>query len=697
MMCRSVFLLLLSVSAGASRSRQGATGGVVKQGTQLGLRLPADIVFTERSASLAEVRVEQGVPAPEDGKDMRVMLSVAEQDNSLRLHLNGKPEDVPKGYVPVAWANYRNTVAQNGWGYLSVNATEAAGVADDLKMYAVGFLEGFTTTRQIRDFQHNANGLMAKDEQNHNALGNIRGLFSQEIDTIRTKGGMLGNGTVLLDANQPKDPWWRHAKYMFLQAWGILDAYNLHAEKVEGVPMSMVDLLILNSDGETPELEMAYDAQEVMLRESIRDGDDSDTSVDADSDANASKKAKAFLQKTSRSKRSRSMQPDGAEYVLAPEDRKQLLSRAKARRMQMLRQMDDKAWRKFKQRYGRCSALVRLAKNNSDLFVGHTTFSDYSEMNRIFKYYDLPLQGKGSRHMGFSSYPGVVGSTDDYYVMDTGLVVTETTVSMMSDEAFDKLDDNTSAKVPDYMRIMLSNRLATTAKEWVDYMTESATGTYNSQWMIVDYKLFEAGKALKNGTFYVLEQGPGASHSEDMTARLQHTGFWGSENRAFFADVRNISGETDAEEMNGNTYSAEENPRAHIFEKTAPEVSSLADMRHEMQRNRWPHEVDGGPDNTPDHAIAARGDLDAGFPRPNGAVDSKVTSACLAKLLVADAINGPSHDTQKPFRWVDEKGKSLFPDYPRAGLPDVWNFDWVRMTPTGGLGKLPADNCAMHE
>lgn len=366
------------------------------------------------------------------------------------------------------------------------------------------------------------------------------------------------------------------------------------------------------------------------------------------------------------------------------------MSKARARRQKAMNALDDKAWLKIRAAVGRCSALVRLTDNNSDIFVGHTTFSDYSEMNRIWKVYDFPLGAGASQRMGFSSYPGVAGSTDDYYVMDSGLVVTETTVSMLSDEPFDKLDDN-GTFVPDYMRIMIANRLAKTGKEWVDYMQRSATGTYNSQWMVVDYNLFKPGQKLKDDTFWVLEQAPGLSVGKDMSATLQKTGFWASENRAFFQGIRNISGETEAEDIHGKLFSADHNPRGNIFGKTAPNVHTLADMRAEMQRNKWPNDVDGGPMNTPDHAIAARGDLDKYSPTPNGGVDSKVTNACLAKLLSADAIAGPTHDDHTPFRWTDGKGKSLYPDYPRDGLPDVWNFDWVRFSP-GGEMAVPHDN-----
>jgi hypothetical protein len=284
--------------------------------------------------------------------------------------------------------------------------------------------------------------------------------------------------------------------------------------------------------------------------------------------------------------------------------------------------------------------------------------------------------------MSFSSYPGVAGSTDDYYIMDTGLAVTETTVSMLTDAPFDNLND-TKDEIPDYMRIMLSNRLAHTAAEWVDLMKESATGTYNSQWMVVDYNKFKPGEKLRNETFWVLEQAPGVSVAEDMSQRLQQTGYWASENRAYFPAIRDISGETEAMDTMANMFSENHSPRANIFRKTAPSVNLLADMRHEMQRNEWPHEVDGGPSNTPDHAIASRGDLATKDPAPNGGVDSKVTSSCLAKRLAADAIAGPTHQGQKPFKWSDDSGKPLYPDYPHDGLPDLWNFDWVRMTPSG--------------
>jgi len=427
--------------------------------------------------------------------------------------------------------------------------------------------------------------------------------------------------------------------------------------------------LILNSDGETPELETAYDMEEYLLRQSQHD----DPNYNPDDDK------EAFLQKrTTRSTMQRKLPKKQSRREL---------------RKQALKNLDEKTWRHIKETTGRCSALVRLTKDNRDLMVGHTTFSDYSEMTRVFKYYDLPLGADVVQKMGFSSYPGVAGSTDDYYIMDSGLVVTETTISMLTDEPFDKLDDNGTSTVPDFMRIMIANRMARTGKDWVDLMRKSATGTYDSQWMVVDYNLFKPGQPLKNGTLWVIEQVPGISHVEDVTSKLQSQGFWASENRAEFKEVRDAIGATEAEELHGDLFSADKNPRAHIFTATAPKVTTLDDMRKEMQRNRWPHEVDGGIGNAPDHAIAARGDLDKENPDPNGGVDSKVTNFCLAKRLQCDTISGPTHDTQKPFKWTDANGKELFPSAPHDGLPDLWNFGWVRMTPDGEAAALE-DDCS---
>lgn len=71
---------------------------------------------------------------------------------------------------------------------------------------------------------------------------------------------------------------------------------------------------------------------------------------------------------------------------------------------------------------GHCSALVKLLPNNSDLFVAQDTWNGFESMLRIVKKYNLNYAHVEAKTMTFSSYPGILMSGDDFYIMDTGLV-----------------------------------------------------------------------------------------------------------------------------------------------------------------------------------------------------------------------------------------------------------------------------------
>lgn len=68
----------------------------------------------------------------------------------------------------------------------------------------------------------------------------------------------------------------------------------------------------------------------------------------------------------------------------------------------------------------KCSALIRLAPGNADLFVGHDTWDSYGSMNRAYKHYDFALKGKGSRQVSMSSSPAYLSSVDDFYITGNG-------------------------------------------------------------------------------------------------------------------------------------------------------------------------------------------------------------------------------------------------------------------------------------
>ncbi len=90
------------------------------------------------------------------------------------------------------------------------------------------------------------------------------------------------------------------------------------------------------------------------------------------------------------------------------------------------------------------------------------------------------------------------------------------------------------------------------------------SGTYNNQWMVVDYKRFKRGKAIRDDTLWVLEQLPGKKTTfptrsitlfvylnlnfsgyivrEDVSNVLRNQGYWPSYNTPYFKKIFRLSG-----------------------------------------------------------------------------------------------------------------------------------------------------------
>ena len=86
-----------------------------------------------------------------------------------------------------------------------------------------------------------------------------------------------------------------------------------------------------------------------------------------------------------------------------------------------------------------CSALVKLAKDWSDIWFGHNTWNNYVLMIRIFKEYRF-VTNKGnekSKTIAFSSYPCAVSSPDEFHLIDSNLVQMGTSINILKDELYD--------------------------------------------------------------------------------------------------------------------------------------------------------------------------------------------------------------------------------------------------------------------
>ena len=143
---------------------------------------------------------------------------------------------------------------------------------------------------------------------------------------------------------------------------------------------------------------------------------------------------------------------------------------------------------------GRCSALIRLAPNNADLFVAQETWASLNSMLRMYKLYDLPFKMSDRENdpalrvpatrVSFSSYPGCLNSGDDFYVLSSGLIQQETTIGNSNKALASRFI--TPFSVLEWRRNIVANRLAsscdpTTDGSWSEWYRKENSGTYNNQ------------------------------------------------------------------------------------------------------------------------------------------------------------------------------------------------------------------------
>ena len=338
--------------------------------------------------------------------------------------------------------------------------------------------------------------------------------------------------------------------------------------------------------------------------------------------------------------------------------------------------------------HSHCSAMIKVTADLSELYSCHNTWTSYSSMLRLFKTYTFPFKASagGATTVLFSGYPGSIAGVDDFYTTDRQLAVIETTNSVFNGSLYDLV---TPRSVPYWARVTVATRGASTGKQWHAAFYRENSGTYNNQWMTVDYKLFTPREPLKKGLLLVSEQLPGGLFhaAEDQTEVLQR-GHWPSYNVPFYPDVYQASGYPAVVRAKGPSQSYQLAPRAPIFRRDADRGQDLGAVQHFMRENRWDANATAASADPlfpgPVSAIAARADLDASDPRSGGAIDCKIVSAGMMKAVPMQvrAVAGPTStatgDDQPPFDWAPLPWANQT-KYPHWGQPTRFEFDWVTM------------------
>ncbi|XP_037611856.1 phospholipase B-like 1 isoform X1 [Sebastes umbrosus] len=322
---------------------------------------------------------------------------------------------------------------------------------------------------------------------------------------------------------------------------------------------------------------------------------------------------------------------------------------------------------------GHCTALIKVLPGFENLLFGHSSWYTYAATMRIYKHWDFRVSDThaATGKMSFSSYPGFLMSLDDFYLLGSGLLMTQTSIGVFNVSLLSQLGPHSLLA---WQRVRLANSLAHSGEEWAHIFSKYNSGTYNSQYMVVDLSKVSLGHSIRDGALTVVEQIPGKVMHSDQTQALRR-GYWPSYNIPFHVEIYNLSGYGVMWKRYGEDFSYDLCPRAKILRRDQAKVSDLSSLKHIMRYNNYKR--DPYSKGHPCKTICCRNDLRPRRPRPGGCYDTKVTDYRMAVQLVAEAINGPT--TQgglRPFSWRS------FNLTTHRGLPHTYSFPFVTMRPT---------------
>ncbi|NWI17870.1 PLBLB protein, partial [Crypturellus soui] len=342
---------------------------------------------------------------------------------------------------------------------------------------------------------------------------------------------------------------------------------------------------------------------------------------------------------------------------------------------------------------GSCSALLKLLPGNQDLLVAHDTWNSYQYMLRIIKKYTLPFRTSAR---GTGGLCALLPWASRGPRTSTGLppsplpltsplpqVTLETTIGNNNPALWKYIRPQGS--VLEWLRNIVANRLARSGAEWAALFRRFNSGTYNNQWMVVDYKAFSPGAVgARQGVLTLLEQIPGLVVVADKTELLYQQGYWASYNVPYFEEIFNASGNLELVKKYGDWFSYDGSPRARIFRRNQTLVRDMDSMVRLMRFNNYLRDplsrCQGcDPPQNAENAISARSDLNPAngtypFPalrqRSHGGTDMKITSFSLAATFRLLAASGPTWDDVPPFQWSTSPYSNLL----HMGHPDLWKF-----------------------
>lgn len=552
-------------------------------------------------------------------------------------------EDRSKGIL-IARAIYNKSRYQTGWDKL--NLKTYPGVNPVIQCFMAGFLEGALTSEEIYYYYKNIHVFFHGETK---YIEEIKAFYGKIDQNLRKSINTEAFEKLKDSANENQTQQWAYIACLQAQLEGLHQGYNSVVDNEK--KLSILDFYFINSEGNFGDLKMFMKINKLKIPQ------------------NTKFYTKENLKKV--------YDTDNLENI----------------------------WRSII-RQGHCSAIVKMTTQSDgtyDILTGHNTWTDYCEMLRSLKHVDFAFEGNNQvvgmkpRKINYSSYPGVLFSGDDFYEIDSKIVLVQTTLSVLDKFQYKNILD-VSKYIPEFMRIMISNFMADSGKDWVDSYSSYNNHMYITQWLVVDYKVldqinqdkitnnnpnasnsnrnFLSPKKEYSGLVNIIEEVPGSILTEDITGVFLSQKYFGSFNLAYFPENQVKLGLNIPQGINFTDKSY--NPRYYILQKLHGGVNNIDQFAHLLQYNGFKDYKTNFKDDPslidPQSGISSRADLESN-PYFSGGVDFKIVNKDLMDSFSVYTYGGPTYDKNpylSPFDFSVMKNHDE--DLYHLGIPNVWNF-----------------------
>lgn len=345
----------------------------------------------------------------------------------------------------------------------------------------------------------------------------------------------------------------------------------------------------------------------------------------------------------------------------------------------------------------KCTGLIKILDDYSDVYFAQDTWSDYRELHSYLKEYNLNVPEFKSHRVQVSTRTGHIPSVDDFWTNDQGLLVLETTMHNFNETLYKIYVKPES--VLTWIRSYHATFASDNGKEWTENFIRENSGTYNNEYIVLDTKKFTKGEKPQEDFLWMIEQYPGNYRSQDITEELISKSYFPSINTPWFKDLFELAdypGQQKRDPHKAEFWSYEQ-PRTQIIMRDAPGLSNYEDFKKFMRYNDYKNDdiisrvkdpVTGEIFQEPSQGILSRYDLRPKDGTPYGArnnfggLDAK--TARLSHFMANqsfDAICSPEYDANEP--WDFDKWNSENPDkkISHDGLASEYKFPWTEFHP----------------